>query len=138
MTNFSTSELQKTVRCWRVLYIFTSKCAFRHSRVQFFDVATTKSAPRPSVLLTFSLQNALFATVACNFSTSQLQKMLRDRQFFHILTSESAFRHSSVQFFDIAVARKTFWSENVQNTSAADSFLKFWCRKISHGSKSVS
>ena len=33
--NFSTSELQKVLRNWRVLYIFTSKCAFRHSGVQF-------------------------------------------------------------------------------------------------------
>ena len=32
---FSTSELQKVLRSWRVLYIFTSKCAFRHSGVQF-------------------------------------------------------------------------------------------------------
>ena len=33
--NFSTSELQKVVRSWRVLYIFTSKCASRQSGVQF-------------------------------------------------------------------------------------------------------
>ena len=30
---------------------------------------------------TFSLQNVLFATAACNFSTSELQKVLRERQF---------------------------------------------------------
>ena len=34
--NFLTSELQKVVRSWRVLYILTSKCASRHSGVQFF------------------------------------------------------------------------------------------------------
>ena len=33
--NFWTSELHKVVRNWRVLYIFASKCAFRHSGVQF-------------------------------------------------------------------------------------------------------
>ena len=33
--NFSTSRLLKVVRSWRVLYIFTSKCASRHSGVQF-------------------------------------------------------------------------------------------------------
>ena len=49
LTNFSTSELQKTVRCWRVLYIFTCNCASRHSGVQFFDMVTSKSAPTPSV-----------------------------------------------------------------------------------------
>ena len=32
---FSTSELQKVVRSWCVLYILTCKCVFRHSGVQF-------------------------------------------------------------------------------------------------------
>ena len=95
--NFSTSELQKVVQCG-VLYIFTSKCAFRHSGVQFFNIRTSKSAPglsffwhfhfqmcfspqrraifrhqnfkkwsKHAVFCTFLLQNALFATAACNF-----------------------------------------------------------------------
>ena len=33
--NFSASELQKVLRTWRVLYIFTWKCASRHSNLQF-------------------------------------------------------------------------------------------------------
>ena len=40
----------------------------------------------------------LLATAAYNFSTSQLQKVLRDRQFFNILTWKCASRHSGVQF----------------------------------------
>ena len=40
----------------------------------------------------------LFATAACNFLTSELQKVVRDRQFFSIFTSKCAFRHSGVQF----------------------------------------
>ena len=51
--------------------------------------------------LTFSLPNVLFATAAYNFSTSALQKVVPDRQFFNIFTSECAFRHSGVQFLDI-------------------------------------
>ena len=47
---------------------------------------------------TFSLQNLLFATAACNFSTSELQKVLRHRQFLSIFTSKCAFRHSGLQF----------------------------------------
>ena len=35
-TSFSTSQLPKVVRTWCVLYILTSKCASRHSGVQFF------------------------------------------------------------------------------------------------------
>ena len=127
--NFSTSELQKVVRTWHVLYIFTSKCASRHSGVQFFNIWTSKSGPNltcfvhfhfkmcfssqrraifqhlnfkkwsePDMFCTFSLQNVLLVTAACNFSTSQLQKVLRDRQFFNILTWKCASRHSGVQF----------------------------------------
>ena len=54
-----------------VLYILTCTCAWRHSRVPFFD----------------------------NFSTSALQKVARDRQFFSILTCKCASRHSGVPFF---------------------------------------
>ena len=42
---FSTSEPPKVVRAWCVLYILTSKCASRHNRVHFFDIATSKSGP---------------------------------------------------------------------------------------------
>ena len=126
---FSTSELQKVLSDPQFFYMFTCKCAFRHSGVQFFDIWTSKSALGPSVFLhfhlqmcfspqrraifrhlnfkkcsrnavfcTFSLPNVLFATAACNFSTSELQKVLRGPQFFNILTSKCAFRHSGVQF----------------------------------------
>ena len=48
--------------------------------------------------LAFSLENALIATAACISSTSELQKVLRHRQFFSIFTSKCALRHSGVQF----------------------------------------
>ena len=106
--NFATSELQKVRRTRHVLCIFTSKCAFRHSSVQLFDIGPSKSAPKttvfehfhfqmcvspqrrtifrrvkskkcfgPDVFCTFSLDNVLFATVACNFATGEEQKVLR-------------------------------------------------------------
>ena len=43
---FSTSQLPKVVRAWCVLYILTSKCASRHNGVHFFDIATSKNAPK--------------------------------------------------------------------------------------------
>ena len=43
----------------------------------------------------------LFTTAACNFSTSKLQKVLPDPQFFNIFTSKCAFRHSVRDFFNI-------------------------------------
>ena len=54
--------------------LLTSKCASRHNGVHFFDT----------------------------FSTSQLQKVVRDRQFLTLLTSKCASRHNGVHFFDIA------------------------------------
>ena len=127
--NFSTSELQKVVQTCGVLYILTSKCAFRHSGVQFFDIRTSKSGPnmrcfvhfyfhmcfspqrraifrhqnfkkcsRTVSFLTFSLPHVLFATAACNFSTSELQKVVQTCGVLYIFTSKCAFRHSGVQF----------------------------------------
>ena len=65
--HFSNIRTYKVVQTRHVLYILTSECAFRHSGVQFFDIWTSKSGPRPSVFLAFSLQKVLFATAACNF-----------------------------------------------------------------------
>ena len=127
--NFSTSQLQKVVRTWHVLYIFTWKCASRHSGVQFFNISTSKSGPNltcfvhfhlkmcfspqrrtifrhlnfkkwseADVFCTFSLENVLLATAACNFSTSQLQKVVRTWHVLYIFTWKCASRHSGVQF----------------------------------------
>ena len=96
--NFSTSERQKVVRTPNVLYIFSSKCAFRHSGVQFFRHQNVKKCSEPLMFCAFSLPNVLFATAAYNFSTAELQKVLRSRQFFNIFTSKCAFRHNGVQF----------------------------------------
>ena len=54
--NFSTSQLEKVLRSWGVLYILTCKCAFRHSGVQFFDISTSKSAPKLRCFVHFDLQ----------------------------------------------------------------------------------
>ena len=50
---FSTSQLPKVLREWCALYILTWKCASRHNGVHFFDISTSKSAPRMGVLCTF-------------------------------------------------------------------------------------
>ena len=42
----STSQLPKVVRTRRVLTLFTSRCVSRHNGVHFFDVSTSKSAPK--------------------------------------------------------------------------------------------
>ena len=128
---FSTSQLPKVVRHWCVKHILTSKCASRHNGVHFFDIATSKSGPRlwcfahcfapqrralfqhlnfqkwseVAVFCTFWLQNALRATTACTFSTSQLPKVVRGCGVLHILPSKCASRHNGVHFFDIATSK---------------------------------
>ena len=47
----------------------------------------------------------LLATAACNFSTSQLPKVLRACSVLYILTSKYASRYSGVQFFHIATSK---------------------------------
>ena len=64
-----------------------------------------KKWPESVSFLAFWLENVPLATAACNFSTSQLQKVVRPRQFFSILTWKCASRYSGVQFFDIATSK---------------------------------
>ena len=100
-------------------WIFNSltwKYASRYSGAQFFhiatffDLTTSKSGPYPYnfkkwavplSFLTFWLQIALLATVARNFSTSQLQKVVRACSVLYILNWKCACRYSGVQFFQI-------------------------------------
>ena len=67
------------------------RAIFRHRNFQKWSA--------PEVFCTFWLENVRLATAACNFVTSQLEKVVRDRQFFNILTSKCASRYSGVQFF---------------------------------------
>ena len=109
-------------------------CTFWLSNVQpqrhaIFRHLNRQKWSKHAVFCTFWLSNVLFATAACNFSTSELQKVLPDRQFFNIFTSECAFRHSGVQFFDIWTDKMvqnavfcTFWLSNVLFATAACNF----------------
>ena len=54
--NFSTSQLQKVVRPWCVLYILTYKCASRYSCVQFYHIATSKSGPSMQCFVHFDFK----------------------------------------------------------------------------------
>ena len=107
-----------------VLYILTCKCAWRHSGVPFFD----------------------------NFSTSALQKVARECQFFTILTWKCASRYSGVQFFHIATSKSgpnpsVFWHfdfemcfspqwraifphRNFKKWSEPDMFCTFWLENV--------
>ena len=76
--------------------------------VYFFDIFTSKKAQNPQffTLLTSkcaSCHNGVhfFDT----FSTSELQKVVRDRQFLTLLTSKCASRHNGVHFFIISTSK---------------------------------
>ena len=71
---------------------------FSPQRRAFFRHLNFKKCSGVSSFPTFSLPNVLFATAACNFSTAELPKVLRHRQFLIIFTSKCGFRHSGVQF----------------------------------------
>ena len=64
-----------------------------------------KKWSEPGVFCTFSLGNVLRATTACTFSTSQLPKVVRDRQFLTLLTWKCASRHNGVHFCDISTSK---------------------------------
>ena len=95
------------------------RALFRHLNFQNWS--------EPLVFLTFWLRNVLRATTACTFSTSQLPKVVRDRQFLTLLTSKCASRHNSVQFFISPVAswlRTRCFSEPTFRPSGATNHWK--------------
>ena len=53
---FSTSQRPKVVRGCGVLYVFTFKCASRHTRVHFLHISTSKNGPRPTCFVHFHFQ----------------------------------------------------------------------------------
>ena len=63
--DFSTSELQKVLRTWRALYIFTQNLLFATAACNFRH-RNFKQCSETDVFCTFSLENLLFATAACN------------------------------------------------------------------------
>ena len=78
---------------------------FSPQRRAIFPHRNFKKWSEHAVFCTFWLQNVLLATAACNFSTSQLQKVVRTCSVLYILTSKCASRYSGVQFFHIATSK---------------------------------
>ena len=80
------------------LTLFTSKCASRHSAVHFFDISTSKSAPKPSVFNTFYFQMCFAPQRRALFQHLNFQ--IGAWQFLTLFTSKRASRHSAMHFFD--------------------------------------
>ena len=71
--NLSTSQLQKAVRPWGVLYILTWKCSSRHSGVQFFHIATSKSGPSMQCFVHFEVKTCFSLQRRAIFHVSSQQ-----------------------------------------------------------------
>ena len=71
---------------------------FSPQRRAFFQHQNVQKWSKHVMFCTFWLQNVLFATAACIFSTSERTKVVQTRHVLYILTSKCAFRHSGVQF----------------------------------------
>ena len=78
---------------------------FSPQRRAIFQHLNFKKWSEHAVFCTFSLQNVLLATAACNFSTSQLQKVVRTCSVLYIFTSKCASRYSGAQFFNISTSK---------------------------------
>ena len=77
---------------------------FAPQRRALFQHLNFQKWSEAEVFCTFWLGNVLRATTAFTFLTSQLPKVVRDRQFLTLLTSKCASRHNGVQFFIAPVA----------------------------------
>ena len=84
---------------------FHLQMCFSLQRRAIFPHLNVKKWSVPFSFLTFWVENVLLATAACNFSTSERQKVVRTLQFFDILTWKCASRYSGVQFFHIATSK---------------------------------
>ena len=125
---------------------------FAPQRRAIFSHQTSEKWSVPLSFSTFWLTNMLLATAACNFLTSNLRKVVRTPQFFHILTYKYASRHSGVPFLNIGTSkmapgslcfprfdlqicfapqrRAIFEHRNFQNGSAHVVFCAFWLANV--------
>ena len=94
------------------------RALFRHLNFQ--------KCSETQVFCTFLLRNVFCATMACTFWTSQLPKVLRDRQFLTLFTSKCASRHNAVLFrhrnfqkWSEPLVLLTFWFRNVFRATTA-------------------
>ena len=147
--NISTS---KRGRRPPVFNTFDFRMCFAPQRRALFRHLDFQKWSGPGVFCTFWLGNVLRATTACTFSTSQLPKVVRDRQFFTLLTWKCASRHNGVHFFDISTSksgpklrcfvhfdlemcfapqrRALFRHLNFQKWSEAEVFWTFWLGNV--------
>ena len=113
-----------------VFNTFDFRMCFAPQRRALFRHLDFQKWSGPGVFCTFWLGNVLRATTACTFSTSQLPKVVRDRQFFYTFDLEmcfapqrrALFRHLNFQKWSEAEVFWTFWLGNVLRATTACTF----------------
>ena len=132
----TTSERPKCLRDPQFLTLLTSKCASRHNAVHFFDISTSKSAPRPPVFNTFYFQmcfapqrSALFqhlnfqkwsdAEVFCTFSLRNQLRATPQRRATFPLSSPQMSPHPPLwrAYFSTLRSHKTTKKHSVSRLS---------------------
>ena len=88
-----------------IFYTFDFEMCFTPQRRAPFQHLNFQKWSEHGVFCTFWLRNALRATTACIFSTSQLPNVLRHWSVLYILTSKGASRHNGLHFFDISTSK---------------------------------
>ena len=92
---FSTSQLPKVVQHWGVFTIFTSKYASCHYSIHFFNISTSKTAPKLKRFVHFDFEVFFAPRRRALFHQLNFQKC-SGTAVFHILTFNS--RHIRVLF----------------------------------------
>ena len=98
-----------------VFNAFDFQMCFAPQRRALFPHLNFQKWSDVGVLCTFWLRNALRATTAYTFSTSQLPKAVRHWSVLYILASKCALCHNGVHFFDMSTqwGRTTVWYGSV-------------------------
>ena len=132
--NIATSKSGPSMQCF---VHFDLKMCFSLQRRAIFPHLNFKKWPETVSFLTFWLQNVLLATAACNFSTSQLQKVVRTCSERHILienvllaTAACNFSTSQLQKVVRACSERHILIENVLLATAACNFSTSQLQKV--------
>ena len=125
---FSTSQLPKVVRTWCVLYILTSTCASCQNGVHFFDIATSKSAPKLKCFVHFDLEMCFALQRSAIFHTSSdhmAPHLPLSRAYFSTLWSHKSLKKHSVSRLSYLFAHLDLLSSSLLFSSLALTITAF-------------
>ena len=99
----TTSEPPKVVHNLQFLTLLAWKCASRHNGVHFFDISTSKSAPRMACFVPFDLEMCFAPQPRTLFEHLNVQSC--SERVLNILAWKRASRHNGVHFFNMSTSK---------------------------------